>query len=210
MENYNTSSEKRGIILLVILSVIYVTMCMSLYQHERVTGDASIFFDIAEKYSAGDYKNAVNGFWGPLLSWILVPFVHFKIDKFFTMNLLSAVIGVFTLIGIRRLSFRFKMSDIARSAALLCALPITLQASLIETQDFLLLCLLIYYLSYMLKSDYELRVSNAIYAGAIGAFAYFCKSYAFPFFVSHFIAANILHYFRATPSDGKRKVIRNV
>ncbi|MBC8413329.1 glycosyltransferase family 39 protein, partial [bacterium] len=148
-----------------------------------------------------------NGFWGPLLSWILIPFISFKINHFTAINIISAITGILALIGIRQLSFKFKISTAIRNAIIVCSLPIVVQSSLIETQDFILVALLIYYLNIMLRKDYATRHGLAAAAGVIGALAYFCKSYAFPFFLAHFTGTHLFLLFSSNGSSAKKKVI---
>jgi hypothetical protein len=55
----------------------YLIVCaVALPWHlHRVGPDASAYLTIARKYNAGDFHNAVNGYWSPLLSWLIAPFL---------------------------------------------------------------------------------------------------------------------------------------
>ncbi len=44
------------------------------FQYE-LNPDGISYFSIAEKYQSGNFKDAVNGMWAPLLPWTLVPFL---------------------------------------------------------------------------------------------------------------------------------------
>jgi hypothetical protein len=187
----------------------YSVLIIGSFHYERLTGDATIYLSTAEKCLAGDFSNAINGYWGPLLSWLLIPFLAFGLSHVVAINSLNLIFGLLTIVGIWKLSFRFEISSSFRLFIIIPAVPILLFVSLIEPMDFLLLCVLVHYLYIIFSNDYTGKVSHAILTGFLGALAYFSKPYGFPFFISHFILMNICHYFRS-PSDAlKKKVLRN-
>ena len=47
---------------------------------QRFNEDAVSYIAIARHYSAGQYALAINGYWGPLLSWALIPLLNVGID----------------------------------------------------------------------------------------------------------------------------------
>lgn len=53
--------------------------------------DTSSYGKIAEYYAAFDFDKAINGYWSPLISWLLVPFIWFGIDFFVGMRLIVAM-----------------------------------------------------------------------------------------------------------------------
>jgi hypothetical protein len=168
-----------------------------------------MYLDIAEKYLRGNFTDAVNGYWGPMFSWLLIPFLYFGASKVFAINALNLIVGVLTLLGVWVLSFRFEMSEKVRNAILISLLPIILFVSIVELHDFLLLCFLVYYLGIIFNNEYPGRTYNGMLCGVLGAVAYFTKSYAFPFFIVHFIFMNIAHFIRCSTKPEKRNVLRN-
>jgi len=77
------------IIALITYSILIATSC----HYERLTGDATLYLSIAEKYIRGDFSNAINGYWGPLLSWLLVPLLYIGASHVFAVNALSLIFG---------------------------------------------------------------------------------------------------------------------
>ena len=64
----------------------------------------------------GDFFNAVNGegYWGPLFSWLLAPFLFFgskPLQLVYLSEILSLIIGFFTLLGVRLLSYKFEIEE---------------------------------------------------------------------------------------------------
>jgi hypothetical protein len=158
---------------------------------------------------AGDLQNAINGYWGPLLAWLMIPFLFMGVSDVLTINLIDLIIGVLLIIGIWRLSYRFEISEKIRSVLMIALLPIVLKFSLVQPMDFILVCILIFYLSTVFKADYQKSVRSGLFSGILGSLAYFTKAYAFPFFIVHFFIMNILHYFKSTVKDDRNKVLRN-
>jgi hypothetical protein len=197
-----------SLVILLIVFAAYSVLILTTYHYERLTGDATLYLSIAEKYLQGDLNNAINGYWGPLLSWLLVPFLYSGATHLFAINALNLIFGLLTIAGIWKLSFRFEISDTIRGIILIPLVPILQFISLIQPMDFLLLCILIYYLNIVFDKNFPVTFSSAAAAGILGALAYFSKPYGFPFFISHFILINICHYFATSSKEHRQKVLR--
>ncbi|UCH82119.1 MAG: hypothetical protein JSW20_05680 [Nitrospiraceae bacterium] len=188
---------------------VYAVFCATFFHYERLTGDATLYLSIAEKYIRGDLSNAVNGYWGPLLSWLLIPFLALGSTHLFAINALNVIFGILTILGVWNLSSRFEMSDSIRTIILIPLVPVLIFISLVEPMDFLLLCILTYYFAVVFDSRYSSRIKHAFSAGISGSLIYFSKPYGFPFFISHFTIFNILHYASAFTREQKISVLRN-
>ena len=199
----------KSLFVLLVVIAVYSILCLTKHQHIRLTADSMLYFSLAEKYMAGDFANAINGYWGPLLAWLIIPFLYFGASDVFAINALNLIFGILTIIGIWILSYRFEITEKIRSVLLICLLPIVLKFSLVQPMDFLLVCILIFYLSTVFKADYQNSVSSGLFCGILGSLAYFTKAYAFPFFIVHFFIMNILHYFKSIAIDDRKKVLRN-
>lgn len=179
------------------------------YQYIRLSADSTLYLSIAEKYLRGEFKDAVNGYWGPLLSWLLIPFLYFGSSHVFAINALDLIFCIFAIIGIWKLSFRVEMNENIRSAVVLSSFPIVFYYSLVQPFDLLLICILVYYLGIVFKNNYPERITSGIVSGVLGSFAYFSKSYALPFFIAHFLVMNILHLLKCATAFDRKKVLRN-
>ena len=202
---YNSSSAT-----LIFVLIAYSILIPTSHHYERLTGDATLYLSIAEKYISGDFNNAINGYWGPLLSWLLIPFLYFGSTHLFAINSLNLVFGLLTITGVWRLSYRFEINENLRSIILVPLVPILLYISLIQPMDFLLLCILVYYLNVVFRQDYPDRLSYAALSGFLGALAYFSKPYGFPFFIAHFLLINTCHYLSNSSKEHRINVLRNV
>jgi hypothetical protein len=188
---------------------MYSVLLITTHHYERLTADATIYLDLAEKYLSGDFHDAINGYWGPMLTWLFIPFLYFGTGQLFAINALNLIVGLFTIFGVWKLSYRFEISEKIRSAVLVALLPIMLLFSLVEIFDLLLVCFIIYYLNVIFSNEYQNRISGGILCGVFGALAYFSKSFAFPFFIVHFLIMNVLHFIRCSSKTEKQMVVRN-
>ncbi len=195
--------------MLIIVLVAYSMLIVFTQNQERVTADSTIYLDLAEKYLRGDFDNAVNGYWGPMLAWLFIPFLYFNSDPVIAINALNLIVGLFTILGIWILSYRFEISGIIRGAVILSLLPMMLFFALVGLFDFLLVCFLVYYLGIVFSNEYQNKLSRGVFCGILAALAYFSKSYAFPFFIVHFLVINVLHFIRCSTKHEKRNVLRN-
>ena len=60
--------------------------------------DATHYLWIADKYAEGDKLNAINTYWGPMISWFLFLLNGFFTDPFFKFRFLQVLLGAFTVI----------------------------------------------------------------------------------------------------------------
>ncbi len=208
-KNSCSSSLRTSLAALIIALLVYSFMVITKHHHVRLTADSMLYFSLAQKYIGGDFSNAVNGYWGPLLAWLLVPFLYFGASDVFAINILNLILGIFTIFGVWRLSYKFEITETIRSIIIISLIPIVLKFSLVQPMDFLLLCFLVYYLVIIFESSYPDRMTNGIFCGILGSLAYFSKAYAFPFFIVHFLIMHILHYFRNTSNPDRTNVVKN-
>lgn len=200
--------------ILVLILLLYLAsgfLLLGYYQYQ-INPDGVGYIQTAMKYLSGDIKGAVNAYWGPLLSWLLVPFLYYNQTPTYSLystKILSLLLGFITLIGVWQLSHRFDMEEMIRTTILLIMIPIILYFSLsVITPDLLIVCILVCYLSLIFSSKYPKKVSYALLCGLLGAAAFMGKSFLFPFFIAQFSVLNLLHYLYRR--DLKIKIARNL
>ncbi len=196
----------------VLVLLIYFAAGILLLKYYRylINPDGISYISIAQKYLNGDFSNAVNGWWGPMLSWLLMPFLLLGVEPLLATKILNLIIGSLAILTVWMFSHQFSLSSTIRRVILFSLIPIVLSFSMSDiTPDLLLMCLLLAYLRIIFQPDYAATIKKGVLCGVWGSFAYFAKSYAFPFFISHFFIMNVLHYFRADTKQTKKKVVQN-
>jgi hypothetical protein len=197
---------------LALILAIYLILGLLLIKYYRyqINPDGISYISIAQKYLNGDFHNAVTAHWGPLFSWLLMPFLSLGIEPLLAAKILNLLIGVATIAALRTLSYKFEISDSVRTVILFSAVPIVLSFAFSDiTPDLLLTCILLFYLAVMFSADYAGRINKALFGGVLGGAAYLSKSFAFPFFISHFLVMNVLCYFRGGTEQERKKVVQS-
>ncbi len=197
---------------LIIALVIYFVIGFVLWGYFQYSfgpgADGICYISIAEKYAIGNFKDAVNGYWGPLFSWLLVPFLLKGFTQLSALKsawALSLVIGSFNILGMYFLSYRFKVGNTIRTLFVLSLIPVTLYfVYYMLNADLLMSSFLIFYLNLLFDHKYQNKLNLGFLCGLTGGLAYLSKSFAFPFFLAHFLFFNAIYYFKR---DYKNKTI---
>ncbi len=174
---------------LTFILVIYLgigLLLLPVYQFQ-INPDGISYLNIAENYARGNVREAVNAYWGPLISWLTVPFLRLGVPGQIAVKLVLLGGGAIALGGVWRLLGGFGMTDFRRWATVGAAVPMTLYFALwVITPDLLVAAALLWYLSIPFDLGKKLTFPKALVWGGLGAVAYFAKSFAFPFVFLHF------------------------
>lgn len=214
MNKYHSILKEEWQLLLTL--AIYSIIGILLINHYQyiINSDGISYINIAQTYFNGNFADAVNGYWGPLFSWLLTPFLLLgstPLYMLYSSKILTLIIGFFTIIGIRLLIFRFEMEKSTETIILFLLIPIVLFFSFnLITPDLLVTCILIYYLYFIFSPKYSSKLFNGFLCGFLGALAYLSKSYALPFFLAHYILFNLIYYFKDITKNEKRKILKNL
>lgn len=92
------------VVLLIELALAYMVFRF------QINPDGISYINTAKRYAAFDLGNALNGYWGVLISWLLVPFIWIKADpvvSFYFISLLCSVATVLLIhhFALKRLTF---------------------------------------------------------------------------------------------------------
>ena len=90
------------VILCVLFTVVTTILSCTSFAHQ-INPDATSYFTIAEKYAHFDIRHAINGYWAPMLSWLLVPaiWMHLEVD------ITARLIDILASLGILAVVYRF-------------------------------------------------------------------------------------------------------
>lgn len=160
------------------------------YLH-RVAPDASCYLTIARKYRSWDFQDAVNGYWSPLLSWLVAPLLCLGAPTEVTAKVLQVAIGGGALWAVWWLGKRVELPVAIRVWTTLCLVPAVAMYALTDTTpDLLVAVILVVYVGVVIGADYPRSLWQAAACGLLGALAYLAKAYAFPFFLAHYLAVS--------------------
>src|SRR5687768_11427631 len=105
---------------LLIASLLYCVLFYALLPWYRyiIDFDATGYINVAKLLAAGDYSNSINGFWSPLGSWMLVPFMKSGYDPVLSAKYINGVFGLLSLIAFYCLLKKLTISDSIRNVFL--------------------------------------------------------------------------------------------
>jgi hypothetical protein len=171
-----------------------------------LNADGTSYISIAEKYARGDFRNAVNGYWGPLLSWLMAPLIALGVGSFAAARIVILAAGLPLLWSIRRISAILEIEEPLSSLLLFAALPVGLyMAFTMITPDFLVTAILLVYLAVFLEERFPRSLMSGAACGVLGALAFLAKPFAFFFFLAHFCAGTAIRFLsRRSPAERRR------
>lgn len=177
-------------IILLLPYICYVVLIVHYFKEflYQITPDSISYIDIAQHYANYDFYAALNGYWSPLVSWLMA--FLFKIhafsptQKIWAFKCLNAFGGIGSLFILSKITAYFIQKTLWRMLTLVSAaawLAFLVSAHL--TADVLLLPLLLSYWYLILEKQW---LTRPYILGVVGAFIYFAKYYCFFPFLIHY------------------------
>lgn len=168
----------------------------------QINPDGINYLDLAEKYIRGEYGDAINSAWGPLYSWLLIPFLNISRDPLLATKFLAILIGAFVMISSDRLLKVLKVKTSLRFIGLMSLIFVVVSFTFRTIEpDLLLTAELLLYFSVIFDAKYPSRPIYGIMCGIIGTVAFLTKNYAFFFFLFHFPLMNLIYYLTNRGTD---------
>jgi GT2 family glycosyltransferase len=148
------------------------------YRHE-VHVDGLSYLRIAQYYAAGDLAAAVNPYWGPLYSWLVVPYLWLGLDPLLASKAVQLSIGAGTVLAIRRLCLACGLRTATADGMALATIPLVVHLVYLNVfADLLVALLLLAFCVELIRRDEAAPVRGAALAGGWGGLAFLAKPYA--------------------------------
>ncbi|MES2893997.1 MAG: hypothetical protein V4725_18400 [Bacteroidota bacterium] len=149
--------------------------------------DAISYIHVAERYASGDFFGAVNGYWSPLISWILIPFIKSGQDPVIAAKYINGLIGLLALFTCQSLLNKFVIHSTLKNILPFIFAGLLLSYAFYELcADLLQLWLLLLYLNLLFSKNFIENNYKIVGAAILAAACYYAKAYSFPFFLVHF------------------------
>lgn len=186
--------------------IVIASWFVDLSRHQ-INPDGVVYIMVARHYLSGRFDLAVNSYWGPLLSWLLIPAIWLKADPQLAVKILFLLFGLGFGLGVlsvlRALNGEAPLG--ARGALILLA-ALLLAANMLPepiTPDLLLACIMSWYfaLSIRLVRSASAGAGLAVAVGAVGGLAYLAKAYALPFVAVHLVLTALTSRLAARRTD---------
>lgn len=172
-----------------------------------IAPDPISYISIARHYVAGDWADAINTYWSPLVSWLMSPLILAGIPGLIAIKIVTVLGGAAALFATMQLARGFELSRWVETAvSCTAALMIAAYSLLDNGPDVFVIAIVLFYFSLVFDSrDWSSRKA-AILCGVLGALGFYTKAYLFCFFLAHFTAMAALHYFRSRRAS-RRQIV---
>lgn len=151
------------------------------YLRHYVNPDGTSYVVVAERLLAGDWAGVANGYWGPLLSWLMAPLMAVGVPGLTALRLVLLVGALLCLAPLRSLARRSGASGVATDVLLLACAPFLVYAALFGMYpDVLLAAALLRCCAQLFRAEFPTSTTAALLAGGWGGVAYLVKAYAVP------------------------------
>jgi len=191
---------------LIFVLLLYLFFAIILFSHYKyiINSDGIVYISIAKHYLNGRISYAINGYWSPLFSWLLIPFIYFwpgNLGNIVSTKVLSIILGLFTFVAVYLILTRLILNNRIKTVILLAFIPIILYFTFnLITPDLLVVCLLLYYLNFLMDEKYRKMRYMGLLTGFLGALAFLAKTYVFFFLIIHFVLTSFF-YIKNFPLD---------
>ena len=146
-----------------------------------VDPDAVAYAQIARHYLNGHLDLALNTWWGPALSWLLVPGLVFGLEPQFAARVVNVLAGLTMALGVSVLTWRLAGPNAARWGFVLALAATLHMLNDSVTPDLVLASVVTWYIvvchAYLVAPNSR----SAIAAGLVGGIGALIKAYALPF-----------------------------
>jgi hypothetical protein len=143
--------------------------------------DGPSYAIVAELWLEGSWGDAVNAYWGPLLSWLAVPLLAVGVDGLLALRIVLLLGALGCLVPLRALARQAGASDRATDLVLLATTPLLVYAASFGLYaDVLMAAALLRSLELATRSGAFADPWLLVRAGAWGGVAYLARAYAVP------------------------------
>jgi hypothetical protein len=182
-----------------------IFLCAFPFFRYLLNPDQISYISIARHYAHGEWSEAVNLYWSPLLSWLLVPLLLVGVPGIAAIKLLMLPAGACALWSIWRLIQGFELSAKVTTATLFTAAFLVAAYALTSPgPDVIAMAITLIYCQIVFDSEYERSPRAGALCGLLGALGFLTKAYLFWFFLTHFAIVTGLRAMRNSGAFKRR------
>lgn len=168
------------------------------------------YISVSQKYVNADFPDAINDYWSPMIPWLLMPFLLFKIDPFFSFHILQLLIGLFTIKVCIKFLEPVKINRWMKHVLCFSFIPLVLSyGQLYGSPDLLFLTVLLFYFKVLLSENYLSDRTYGFKAGLVAGLLFLVKAFGFPFFWLHFTVINLIYWYKNRNTNAAKIIVRN-
>lgn len=184
--------SKKEILLIALTFFVFLSILKYFIGWYHNFSDSTHYLWIADKYIENDWTNAINTYWGPMISWLLMLLQPFFEDPFTKFRFLQVCISLFCTLITFFLFFKKTTNKKFSLLGTLVLIPAYVSyAWFYDTPDLLLLFWILI-LGFFIDELFNEKSLNLIKLSLIGAALFFTKSVGLYFFILVFVGKFLL------------------
>ncbi len=168
------------VILITLMMYLFMVWFLFPYFKYSIEPDGIAYIQVAKHYVNGDFLTAINGYWSPLISWLLIPFIYLGLPTLLSFKILNILVGIGVLF-----SFKTLLKDLPyplQYIGIFSTIPSTIYFVIhLAYPDLLAVWFLLIYFNILHKR--QTSVKQSITLGLLGACCYVAKYYCLGFFI---------------------------
>jgi hypothetical protein len=184
-----------------LIYIIAGILCFPFFMYQ-INPDGVCYISIAKNYAAGNFHDAINGYWSPLISWVMAPFLSMGFDALITFKVINLIIGLGCLFQLAKVVDKLIPDEKVKGLNVLIVSSFSLAiadcALSVITPDLLASFILLIYINLILEKKI---LKYKILLAFIGALMFLAKAYFFWFFIVHL--ATYIIFSRVSSSSNK-------
>ncbi|MCS7052450.1 MAG: hypothetical protein NZM09_01810 [Ignavibacterium sp.] len=171
------------------ISILFYLICWFIaakYFIHGINPDSISYISISKKYYNGNFFEAINAYWGPLFSWLLLPSFLLKIEQHIFARLITIFLSIILFVLINKFLIRLNVNEKIRVLGIyFFILPAIYFSFYRLTPDYLLLIITLIYVYLTTEEKFWDSKSLVFLSSFLGALMFLTKSYGLMFFLSY-------------------------
>lgn len=194
-----------------IIAILLLFLSAYLSRYSLRNPDGLSYISIAQHYTQGNFDTAVNAYWSPMISWLMIPLLKIGIEGQLALVLVNALASSFALMLGMYLIWKQTNRNFLLPLLFLATLtPFLMHAIEEYTPDVLVLPWVILFVYALLKVEkligrqsLKADVLAGIMLGLVGALGYYIKVYTLPVYLGVVIIWATLCFFNKSVKHKK-------
>ncbi len=159
----------------------------------QINPDGVGYMTIARALLRGNFHDAINAYWSPLVSWLMLPLLACGVEPVLAFKLMSLGLGALGIVAAWWLMGNLRVPRIPRAVVVLALVPMMLCYALqVITSDLAAAVTILVYLAYSTNPRKGRRIRSGIVTGIWMGVAYLAKAYALWFVAAHYVLVTAL------------------
>jgi hypothetical protein len=180
---------------------------------EMTNIDGISYMSIAKQYAEWHWADAVNGYWSPMVSWLMAPFIAVGVGQTTAFAIVNTLSCVAVLAMGAWLLLRTTGNGWTAAWSIAATTPLLMANVSLQTPDTLVLVWCLGFLWALIAADRAWHgsvrriVLTAVLLGAVCAFGYFTKAFLVPVFLVVVPVWAVVRWFQDRPEARERRSV---